>query len=179
MLRRSSWIGVTSLLAVIGCREAPEHGPAKPTLLPVAAAASASAPLTQPVAEAARVPLAQQLAQEAAARPAGALRSEALIDALAQRGVSIGAPRQVLARPIGALYCEAAVSQRGLALSLCAYPDAQAVLSGRARSHELFDRIVPGRTLIARGNTLLTLAPSKSAAREATLAGTLFAELTP
>jgi hypothetical protein len=135
--------------------------------------------IPEPPFQPAHIPLSERLSREAAARPEHALSTAALIDALAARGVHVAEPRQVLASPIGALYCEAAVSGRGLALSVCAFTDAAAVAAGRARSHALFDRIVPGRTLVARGNTLLTLAPSRDATAEAEVARELFAALIP
>jgi hypothetical protein len=178
----SKYVAMVSLLSLLGCRDggatnmpAPPPAQKPPALERMAIAAAV--PEAQPAPQPARIPLAQRLAREAAARPPDALRTEVLIEALAMRGINVAPPRQVLASPVGALYCEAAASARGLALSLCAYADAAELASGRARSHALFDRLIPGRTLIGHGKTLLTLAPTPAAAQEAAIADQLFAEL--
>lgn len=169
-----------SVLGVLGCRDG--AAPSAPAPLPkvkLAARERVAVPEELPPPQPSRIPLAERLAREAAVRPRDVLRTEALIDALAMRGVNVAPPRQVLASPVGALYCEAAVSERGLALSLCAYPDAGELVKGSARSRALFDRLIPGRTLIARGKTLLTLAPTPTpvAVQEAAIADQLFAQL--
>jgi hypothetical protein len=122
-----------------------------------------------------RVPLGEQLAREAAARPARAVRAEQLVAALAQRGVQVARPHQVLASPVDARYCELMTTAGGLAISLCEYGDAAAAQRGRAQSQATFDALLPGRTLDTRFNTLLTLTPA--ADRE--LVRQTFAELEP
>lgn len=173
---------LVTLVALSGCdkpKATAAPAPVAPALPVVPAREPAPTLPALPSAQPARIPLGERLAREAEARPEGALRAQSLIEALSARGVTVAESRQVLASPIGALYCEAAVSERGLALSLCAFSDAAAVTAGRDRSRTLFDRIVPGRSLVARGNTLLTLAPADGAANEAEVAQEVFAALVP
>ncbi len=129
----------------------------------------------------ARLPLRERLAHEASRRPEQAVRPEQLREALQGRGVALARGRQVLAAPVGAAYCEAAVSDQGLGLSLCEFADEAAAEAGRERSHELFDTLVPGRTLVAHGGSLLTLTQpgDERAAREAELVAGLFGALMP
>jgi hypothetical protein len=83
----------------------------------------------------------------------------------------------VLALPLGAAYCVAAVSQAGLNLSLCEFQSADAARVGRERSKQTF-RSLAGRTLELNGHTLLTLMPAVGqAARERALAQQRFAAL--
>lgn len=89
--------------------------------------------------------------------------------------------RQVLGNTVGASYCETAISGNGLALSVCEYSDARAAASGRELSRSQFDAIVPGRRLLTRENTVLTLtpAPSENARDELAKIESVFAELQP
>src|SRR5689334_18057924 len=100
-----------ALLAVglIGCRggDAPRHADnsAAPSSL-AAIGLPVAPPLpgdndpapAPPVALPGALSLPEQLAHEAAARPAGAVRSEQLVAALETRGVAVARTRQVLAR---------------------------------------------------------------------------------
>src|SRR5262249_9027480 len=86
--------------------------------------AAAPAPLPDPLpAGRGEGTLDQRLAKEAAERPAGALRAEAVAAALAARGVPVGPLKQVLARPLGARYCAMARTPAGLVVSLCEFDD--------------------------------------------------------
>jgi hypothetical protein len=122
-----------------------------------------------------KLPLPERLAVEAATRPTRAIQPQQLIDALAQQGVAITRHRQVLASPIDASYCETMSSEQGLALSLCEYRDDDAAQRGMAKSKSAFDRLLPGRSLDARANSLLTV--TSDAQRE--LARKTFAQLQP
>lgn len=131
------------------------------------------------VGQAPRLPLGERLALEAAARPEHAVRPAQLRAALAARGVVLTRQRQVLASPVGAAYCEA-LSGEGLAFSLCEYPDVAAAARGLQRSRSAFDALIPGRTLVQRDNSLLTLtAPADAAGeRQRQLVRETFATLT-
>jgi hypothetical protein len=120
-------------------------------------ARAAPAPSTPPPAEAERLPLGERLQREATRRPEAREQVELLLQDLAREGVELVRTRQVLAAPLGADYCAAALSARGLGLSLCAFADAARAEQGASRSRASFDRLIPGRTLLRRGAVLLTL----------------------
>jgi hypothetical protein len=126
-------------------------------------------------------PLGDRLASEATARPARAVRASGLVQALAAAGVSVAPPRQVLASPIGARYCESTVSLSGLVLAVCEFESAAGARQGAERSHALFDQLVPKRLLVENDNTLLTVAGNAAVAsdREAELARSAFLALAP
>lgn len=176
-----------SLLALLACQdEAPRtvgaaalntNPKTTPSSVPPAPVTSETPPET-PIQ---RTPLDDRLASEASARPARAVRASALMQALSSQGVAVAPPRQVLASPIGADYCESTVSPSGLVLSLCEFENAASARIGLKRSRELFDRLVPNRVLLENGNVLLTLAgkDDAQARREAELARTAFLTLEP
>jgi hypothetical protein len=122
-----------------------------------------------------KLPLNERLTVEAATRPERAIRPQQLIDGLAQQGVAISRHRQVLAGPIEASYCEAMSSEQGLALSLCEFRDHDAAQRGLAKSKRDFDRLLPGRTLDARFNSVLTV----TSEHQRELARKVFVQLQP
>jgi hypothetical protein len=164
MMKR--WIATLAL--VIGCSEA---------------RAAAVAELAEPAAPSpvSGLPLAQRLANEASARPERAVRPAQLLEALQQQGITITRKQQVLASPVEASYCELALTDTGLALSLCEFSDADAAERGLARSMTSFDAMIPGRTLDTRANALLTVTKpaSPDAERQRELARSTFAGLQP
>lgn len=118
---------------------------------------------------------------EADARPAEAVRPEQLFAALQRQGILLSRKRQVLASTVGALYCELAISDGGLGVSVCEYADEAAANAGGETSHRLFDAIVPGRTLLSHGGSVLTLthAENERAQRESRAIARTFQSLTP
>jgi hypothetical protein len=192
----SSWL-LWAALGAAGCQQAPLEAQARatapqevasglpraPDLNPLARPASATratAALASITPQAARVPLGARLAREAAGRPALAPRLASLRAAAERRGVTLLPPRQVLASPLGARYCELASSAAGLGVALCEFGDAAQAQAGAARSHQLFDTLVPGRRLSVRDNALLTVtaAQGQRAEREAALLESAFSSLT-
>ncbi|MDB4990944.1 MAG: hypothetical protein JWN04_6122 [Myxococcaceae bacterium] len=167
-------------LGLFACREAPIETKPTPTLT-VVKADEALAALPAPDPAIARMPLSDRLALEASLRPAEAVRTEQLERALRPHGVSLMRQRQVLASTLGASYCELTVSEAGLGVALCEFVDAASATAGGARSRALFDSMVPGRTLVTRANTLLTVThpESDAARREAELILTTFDALSP
>jgi hypothetical protein len=169
---------VLTALLWSGCGQVPIEATPRPAPKPaqdlVATPRAPAPPLS-------RVPLRTRLADEAASRPASALRAEQLFLALERRGLLLSRKRQVLASTVGARYCELAVSDAGLGVSLCEYGDDAAARAGSEASHRLFDPIVPGRTLLTHAGSLLTLtsAESERARREASTIANTFAALTP
>jgi hypothetical protein len=136
----------------------------------VRARAVESAP---PAAEGERLPLAERLRREATRRPEAREQVERWLQDLASAGVQLVRTRQVLAAPLGADYCAAALSAHGLGVSLCEFPDAARAEQGLSRSRASFDRLIPGRALLRSGATLLTLTQasgSEAAAERAQLA---------
>jgi len=165
-MHHRSWLWLWLAVGCSACRQAPielsptpvhETAPTPATPVPAPTSAMLAAALTTPDPALARLPLASRLTREAEARPALAVRAEPLRAAVARRGVALELPRQVLASPVGARYCELAVTVAGLGVSVCEFADANAARAGSVRSRELFDALVPGRKLLVRDNTLLTL----------------------
>jgi hypothetical protein len=123
---------------------------------PISAPKTPALTAPQPAA-AERLPLGERLRREATHRPAAREQIELLLQDLARDGIELVRTRQVLAEPLGADYCAAALSARGLGLSLCAFADAARAEQGKSRSRASFDRLIPDRTLLRRGAVLLTL----------------------
>jgi len=166
---------------VAACNQAPASAPV-PTKKAargheVALTTSAAAPDPK----LSRVPLGSRLTMEADARPALAVRPEQLFAGLQRQGILLSRKRQVLASTVGARYCELAVSDAGLGVALCEYTDDAAASAGSETSHRLFDAIVPGRTLLSHGGSVLTLthAENERAARESHAIASTFKSLTP
>lgn len=98
-----------------------------------------------------------RLAREAAERPSGGLRAETVLTALGQAGLAVGSQIQVLAHTIGARYCVSSATASGLALAVCEFSDEAGAEHGLAYSHRVFDRLIPGRTLLRNRSTVMTL----------------------
>jgi hypothetical protein len=113
-----------------------------------------------------RLPLGTRLAMEAGSRPDLSVRPQQLFAALERRGILLSRKRQVLASTVGARYCELAVSDLGLGVTVCEYADDADARAGNESSHQRFDSIVPGRTLIDHGSSLLTLTHPEGARAE-------------
>ena len=77
--------------------------------------------------------------------------------ALREAGVPIGSSRQVLARPVGARYCALARTPTGLVASVCEFEDDGHAARGVDLSHRTFDALIPGRRLVHKRGTALTL----------------------
>ena len=141
---------------------------------------SAPAPVATPSAAEAPLGLYERLAREAATRPPGVIAAETVATALSAAGVPLGAPKQVLARPLGARYCALARTAAGLVVSVCEFDDDAQAARGVDLSHRTFDRLIPGRRLTHKRGTLLTLTmgtPDAKRAAEATRAESVFAAL--
>ena len=130
--------------AILGCRKRP----AKP-----AAEVPAMAPAPAPHVDEG---LLAELSRQAAARPGSRPTVEDALGALEAAGMRVARRQQVLATPIGARYCVAAVTTGGLNMSICEFATAAAALAGRERSRLVW-RAISGRTLLVNGSTLLTL----------------------
>ena len=152
-------------------------------LLSKASAASEAARegTAPPVPSPSRVPLGERLAREANERPEVAVRPERLFEELARKDVELLRTRQAVAATLGASYCVTSLSAGGLGLAVCEFADEEGAERGEARSHELFDRLITGRTLIRNANTLLTLtgAQTKPTQAESSLAVEIFESLLP
>jgi hypothetical protein len=126
------------------------------------------APQAPPVdPEAMRLPLGARLVREAGARPTGTLRAEEVLAALGRGGLALEGQQQVLASTVGAAYCTSAGTARGLAVAVCEYPAEEAARQGMEYSHRAFDRLIPGRRLLVKRKTMLTLAGADDEARRA------------
>ncbi len=155
MMMSRPWVGRGAVLALLacvaGCRG---DGAPRPRIDRVRTAEAAAPP--PPAASPAT--LAERLGAELAARPRGALTLDGLVAQIGHRGLVLARTRQVLAAPIGARYCAAALTAEGLGLSVCEFDSADAALAARAFSKTQFDALVPDRRLYVNGQSLLTLA---------------------
>ncbi len=144
-----------------------------------AASESAAQPPVQSVGGSSRQPLAGRLALGASQRPELAVRPERLFEQLALEDVELLRTRQAVGATLGASYCVTSRSAEGLGLAVCEFVDDASAKLGEARSHELFDRLIAGRTLIRNENTLLTLTsvPTDAAKTESARAAAIFASL--
>jgi hypothetical protein len=111
--------------------------------------------------------LPDRLAREAATRPSGVIAVEAVMAALRGAGIPIGASRQVLARPIGARYCALARTPAGLVASVCEFEDDGQAARGVDLSRRTFDPLIPGRRLVHKRGTALTLTAGGDPGRSA------------
>jgi hypothetical protein len=128
-----------------GCGDRPAVQPAGP---PVPASAPAASP---------RWSILERLGHEAASRPTTGLRAEAVAAALAGGGLPLIGWKQVLASPIGARFCMAGQTAAGSAVAVCEFGNDAEANAGLAYSHQTFDRLIPHRSLLQRGPTVLTV----------------------
>lgn len=150
-------LSLLSLLVACSRAEAPAPKPL--------AASPAAPPALNMPEERDPLPLAERLRREASDHPEARARVEASLSALRNAGVTLTRTRQALARPLRAQYCVSALTAAGLGVALCAFPNHEAAQAGRALSQHSFDRLIPGRTLLVGGATLLTFtAPASSEA---------------
>jgi len=170
---KSSVLISASILAALGACSSRPHGMAAATPAPVAAAPAPTRPDGA-------LSLGERLAREAASRPAGGLRVEAVAQTLAAGGLALGPLHQVLARTVGARYCASARSAAGSAVALCEFADDATAARGLDYSRATFDRLVPGRRLARARNLTVTLTPAQPGAGfadDASRAGAVLAAL--
>lgn len=112
------------------------------------------------------LPLAERLMREASEHPESRKSVEDALKEFEATGISFTRTRQALARTLSARYCATAITASGLGLSLCAFRDAQTAEQGRELSRRSCDALIPGRTLLVRASTLLTITqPASEQAR--------------
>jgi hypothetical protein len=127
---------------------------------PVAAPA-ASPPLAAGTpANFARASIMERLTREAQSRPATAPRAEAVEQALAAAGLPLSRWKQVLGSPIGARFCMAGQTVAGSVVAVCEFGSPAEASAGVAYSHRTFDALIPNRSLVQRGQTVLTVTRS-------------------
>jgi len=155
---RERFLGLAIVAGLVGgCRDAKvDTSPAAPSVA-----------LPAPDPKLARIPLSDRLTMEAQARPDRAPRAEALFDAAKADGISFSRQRQVLASTIGASYCQVAVTESGLAASVCEFRDEETLARGAEASRQAFQALMPGRSFETRSNTLLTVTKPEGARAEA------------
>jgi hypothetical protein len=133
---------------------------------PAALEAARPAPALSLPQERDPLPLSERLLREANDHPEARENVERALKEFATAGISFTRTRQALARPLSAHYCATALTDSGLGLSLCAFRDAQTAEQGRELSRRSFDALIPGRTLLVRASTLLTITePASEQAR--------------
>lgn len=113
----------------------------------------------------------EQLAAELAARPAGVVTLEQVMARAQQRGVRFGAPRQIIARSVRALYCSSVESADGLILTVCEYPSAEQCERGEADVKQV-QQAVPNHQTRRTGQSLLQVL-SRSDTKPETVAAVL------
>ena len=157
---------IALLLLVAACHRSSTSSPAS-------APALAAEPTID--AETAGLPLVARLEREARARPTGTPSVEAVMAALERGGLALAERQQVLASTVHAAYCTIAVTPRGAALSVCEYAAEDSARRGLEYSHQVFDRLIPGRRLLLNRKTMLTM--TGAGADEARTASTVFSAL--
>jgi hypothetical protein len=130
--------------------------------MPVAAAEGAMDPASAPD----RTPLAQRLLKEASEHPQAVAEVDRRLDTFAAAGVQLTRTRQVLASPLRADYCKTGLSAAGLAFAVCAFGSEAEARDGLRRSRASFDALIPGRSLVVNGSTLLTVTRPAAPAAE-------------
>lgn len=121
--------------------------------------------------------LGDRLAREAASRPAGAVRSEDLLEAIKAKGITVTRSRQVLGQTLNASYCAMAVLEDGLVASVCEYESPAAATAAMKHSEQRFHK-VPNRRLLINGKSLLTIANVRDAVEnQANTVAAVFSEL--
>jgi hypothetical protein len=151
-----------ALLATTGCprRAAPAHdnagatGSAAGGTAGVAAAAPPGVGMTGVT-----TPIMNLLRDERAARPTDTVAVEAVFAAVTKAGIPTHDQTQVLARTLGASFCENAQTDQGVVLIVCEFKNADTLTQGRAYSLKAFGNALPNRHLLANRNTLLTVNP--------------------
>ncbi|HTU63170.1 MAG TPA: hypothetical protein VMF89_32140 [Polyangiales bacterium] len=130
-------------------------------------AAVQPAPVSQPASQIVQsLPLGQRLARESDLHPSARRHAENLLSHFHQNGVTLLRIKQVLAETLGADYCASSVSTSGIGVVVCEFGDATAAERGLKISHDTFDRILPGRTLLVQRSTMVTVTkPASDAAR--------------
>jgi hypothetical protein len=98
-----------------------------------------------------------RLTLEAQSRPAAAPKVEVVEQALAAAGVPLQRWKQVLASPIGARFCMTGQTATGTVVAVCEFGSAAEASAGISYSHKTFDALIPNRSLIQRGPTVVTI----------------------
>ena len=156
------WIFACALLVACGQGRARSNDkahvaqPPAPPPAPLATEPTASTAAV-PAAPPDRTPLGQRLAREASDHPAAVADVDARLEAFASAGLRLSRTRQVLANPLRADYCKSALSEAGLALSVCSFASEADARDGLRRSRASFDALIPGRSLVVNRSTLLTI----------------------
>ncbi len=160
MRHASSSLTVVLLVAACGKPAPPAPTPTPAPLAAAAAAATppAGAPAPAPAASSfVTSALGARLAGEAANRPTGGLRAEAVLAALAAVGLE-AKTSQCLGGNVGARYCVGGATADGLTVSITEFATAADAVAGRALSQQRFGDRIPNRRQLVRGATMLTLA---------------------
>lgn len=110
--------------------------------------------------------LVDRLAREASGRPAGAVRTEALVAALEAKGIAVARTRQVLGKTLHARYCSIAVTTAGVVASVCEFDSSSAALAALKDSEQRFGKPMPNRRLVTNGKSLLTIANLRDAVED-------------
>jgi len=132
--------------------------------------AASAAPPPAASADSPPATLSELLAREAASRPDGALRVEAVFGALRAGGMAVAGDKQVVGRTVAARYCALAGTPGNVAIAVCEYADAAAAAAGRDRSLALLHGQLRDRQIVINGATTLTVHPGDSADARAAIA---------
>ena len=148
-------LSLAAVATLAACRDRPTTGPTT-AAAPALPAPTAATPAAAGAGGAELRSLAGRLAFEAANRPSGTPRLEALVTAAATAGVEIVDTRQYLGLTAAAAYCAGGRTADGLAVAVCEYPDPAAAAAGRAHVERRFPDVGLSRRIVIRGATTLT-----------------------
>jgi hypothetical protein len=160
-------LALVLVAGLVGCRggDAPPARPASSVARPLPAEPDDPMPAS-PAAAPENLSLYGRLAREAESRPAGAVRTEALVAALKDHGIPVARSRQVLGKTLNARYCGIAVTGAGLVASVCEFDSALDARAALKDSEQRFGKAMPDRRLMTNGKSLLTIANLRAAGEQ-------------
>jgi hypothetical protein len=110
-----------------------------------------------------------RLAAEKEHRPNVAVPAEKLFAALAAHGISLASHHQVLATTAAASYCDLGVTKDTVAIAVCEYATPEAAAKGKQLLDSRYAQLVPGAVRTINGSTLVTVAGTHVATRDAVI----------
>lgn len=153
------------VMALAACSHTESKAPPPPA--PASAPTTQGVPGSQDLAPLAN--LGARLRTEATHRPTVKVPAEKLFDALARQGVTLATHHQVLATTANAAYCDLGVTKDTTAIAVCEYSSHAAAEQGKHLLDTRYARLVPDAVRSINGSTLVTVAGTHHAQRDAVI----------
>jgi len=154
-----------SLLFIMALAACSHHESKAP--VPASAPVSTGVPGSQDLAPLAN--LGARLSSEARHRPVVKVPAEKLFGALAEHGITLASHHQVLATTANASYCDLGVTKDTVAIAVCEYPSEAAAKQGKQLMDTRYAKLVPDAVRTVNGSTLVTVAGTQHATRDAVI----------